>query len=158
MSTESGIGSYLYRQGRVLRRESDVAHADVEIQKEFEVMGAEVAIPILDRETFLGVAAFDGRVTGEPLSNSELELIFHLLEEVGLAVKNIWLHDQLSANHEMMTDVFRQLSSACVVVSRDLVVLHANKAARNFFARSGRRHAELEFSDLPQILGSKIFQ
>jgi signal transduction histidine kinase/CheY-like chemotaxis protein len=158
LSTESGIGSYLYRQGRVLRRESSVAQSDVEILKEFEVMGTEVAIPILDRETFVGVAAFDGRVTGEPLSNSELELIFHLLEEVGLALKNIWLHDQLTANHEIMTDIFRQLSSACVVVSRDLQVLHANKAARNFFAPPGRRNANLEFTDFPQFLGSKIYQ
>jgi signal transduction histidine kinase len=152
------VGSYLYRQGRVLRRDADIAQGDVEIQKEFELMGAEVAIPILDRETFLGVAAFDGRVTGETLANSELELIFHLLEEVGLAVKNIWLHDQLASNHEMMTDILRQLSSACVVVSRDLTVLQANKAARNFFSRSTRRHGDLEFSDLPQFLGTKVYQ
>lgn len=158
LSTESGIGSYLYRQGRVLRRDSDVAQNDIEMQKEFEIMGAEVAVPVLDRETFLGVAAFDGRVTGEPLANSELELIFHLLEEVGLAVKNIWLHDQLSANHEMMTDIFRQLSSGCIVVSRDLTILHANKAARAFFGRPGRGQSDLEFTDLPQLLGSKIYQ
>ncbi len=158
LSTESGIGSYLFRQGRVLRRDSDVAQNDIEMQKEFEIMGAEVAVPVLDRETFLGVAVFDGRVTGEPLGNSELELIFHLLEEVGLAIKNIWLHDQLSANHEMMTDIFRQLSSGCIVVSRDLTILHANKAARGFFGRPGRGHSELEFTDLPQLLGSKIYQ
>ena len=158
LSTESGIGSYLCKQGRVLRRDSDVTQNDVEIQKEFEVMGAEVAVPILDRESFLGVAAFDGRVTGETLVNSELELIFHLLEEVGMAIKNIWLHDQLAANNEMMMDIFRQLSSACVVVGRDLTILHANKAARNFFARAGRGHGELEFSDLPQLLGSKVYQ
>lgn len=158
LSLESGIGGYLFQQGRALRRGSEIAQADVEIQKEFEVMGTEVAIPILDRETFLGVAAFDGRVTGEPLSNSELELVFHLLEEVGLAIKNIWLHDQLAANHELMTDVFRQLSSACIVVGRDLTVLHANKAARQFFARGSRRQGELEFSDLPPFLGSKVYQ
>jgi signal transduction histidine kinase/DNA-binding NarL/FixJ family response regulator len=157
LSIESGIGGFLFRQGRVLRRESESA-SDVEIQKEFELMGTEVAVPILDRETFLGVAVFDGRITGEPLANSELELIFHLLEEVGLAVKNIWLHDQLAANHEMMTDIFRQLSSACVVVSRDLAILHANKTARRFFTRPGRRNADFEFSDLPQLLGSKAYQ
>lgn len=158
LSTESGIGSYLYRQGRVLRRDSEIAQSDIEMQKEFEIMGVEVAVPVLDRETFLGVAAFDGRVTGERLGNSELELIFHLLEEVGLAIKNIWLHDQLSANHEMMTDIFRQLSSGCIVVSRNLTILHANKAARGFFGRTGRGHSELEFTDLPQLLGSKVYQ
>jgi signal transduction histidine kinase/DNA-binding NarL/FixJ family response regulator len=157
LSIESGIGGQLFRQGRVLRRDSEAA-SELEIQKEFELMGTEVAIPIMDRETFLGVAAFDGRITGEPLANCELELIFHLLEEVGLALKNIWLHDQLAANHEMMTDILRQLSSACVVVSRDLAILHANKTARRFFTRPGRRNTDFEFSDLPQLLGSKVYQ
>ena len=113
---------------------------------------------MLDRENLIGVAAFAGRVTGEPLANGELELIFHLLEELGLAVKNIWLHDQLVANHEMMADILRELSSACVVVSRDLAILHANKTARGYFCRRGQRKADLEFSDLPILLGGKVFQ
>jgi len=52
---------------------------------------------------------FDGRVTGEPLANAELELIFHLLEQVGLALRNIWLHNQIAGNNEMMTDVLREI-------------------------------------------------
>lgn len=158
LSFESGIGGYLFRHGRILRRDGEEAMRDREIQKEFEILGAQVAIPILDRETLVGVAAFDGRVTGDPLMNGELELIFHLLEELGLAVKNIWLHDQVANNHEMMVDILRQLSSACVVVSRDLVILHANRMARTYFARPGRRGTDLEFNDLPQVLGSRVYQ
>jgi signal transduction histidine kinase len=106
----------------------------------------------------VGVAVFDGRVTGEPLVNVELELIFHLLEQVGLALRNIWLHDQLAGNHEMMTEVLRELSSACIVFGRDLKVLHANKAARRHFGRKNERTGGLEFSDMPQLLGTKIYQ
>lgn len=157
LSFEAGIGGYLFRQGRILRRESDVAQ-DLDIQKEFELLGAQVAIPILDRETLIGVATFDGRITGESLVSSELGLIFHLLEQLGLAIKNIWLHDQLSANHEMMVDILRQLSSACVVISRDLAILNANKTARKYFLPHGNRSGDLEFSDLPQVLGSKVYQ
>ena len=131
---------------------------DAEMQQEFELLGAQVAIPVLDREILIGVAVFDGRITGEPLVNSELELIFHLLEELAMAIKNIWLHDQLAANHEMMADIFRQLSGACVLVGQDLTVIHANKSARHAFSKSVRRSAELEFSDLPPALGSKIYQ
>ena len=104
------------------------------------------------------MAVFDGRVTGEPLVNVELEMIFHLLEQVGLALRNIWLHDQLAGNHEMMTDVLRELSSACIVFGRDLKVLHANKAARRHFGRKNERTGGLEFSDLPQVLGAKVYQ
>jgi nitrogen-specific signal transduction histidine kinase/ActR/RegA family two-component response regulator len=158
LSLDAGIGGQLVRLGRILRRDSDEARTDSESQKEFELLGAQVAVPILDRETIVGVAVFDGRVTGEPLVNVELEMIFHLLEQVGLALRNIWLHDQVADNNEMMADVLRELNSACIVVGRDLKVLHANKAARRHFGRKNRRTGSLEFSDLPQELGAKIYQ
>jgi signal transduction histidine kinase/DNA-binding NarL/FixJ family response regulator len=158
LSFDAGIGGYLFRLGRILRAQSEEIRGDIEAQKEFELLGVQVAVPVLDRETVLGVAVFDGRITGEPLVNSELELIFHLLEQLGLAVKNIWLHDQAVANHEMMAEILRELSSACVVVSRDLVILHANKTARRYFFKAEHRTGEMGFSDLPQLLGSKIYQ
>jgi signal transduction histidine kinase/DNA-binding NarL/FixJ family response regulator len=157
LSLDSGIGAQLRRLGRILRRGSEEARNDLETQKEFELLGAQVAVPILDREGLIGVAVFDSRVTGEPLVNAELELIFHLLEQVGLALRNIWLHEQLAANNEMMSGVLRELSHGCVVVSRDLKVLHANKMARKYFA-PGARGGELEFADLPQALATKIYQ
>jgi signal transduction histidine kinase/CheY-like chemotaxis protein len=158
LSFETGIGGHLFRLGRILRRHAEEVRNDLETQKEFELLGAQVAVPILDRETLLGVALFDRRITGEPLVNSELELIFHFLEHLGLAVKNIWLHDQLAGNHQLMADILRELSSACVVVSRDLAILHANKPARRYFARADKSGGELEFSDLPQVLGTRVYQ
>jgi len=158
LSMDSGIGAQVNKLGRILRRDSDEARMDGEAQKEFDLLGAQVAVPIPNRETIVGVAVLDGRVTGEPLVNVELEMIFHLLEQVGLALRNIWLHDQLAGNHEMMTDVLRELSSACIVFGRDLKVLHANKAARRHFGRKNERTGGLEFSDLPQILGAKVYQ
>lgn len=158
LSFDAGIGGQLARLGRILRRDSDETRMDSEAQKEFELLGAQVAVPILNREVIVGVAVFDGRVTGEPLVNVELEMIFHLLEQVGLALRNIWLHDQVADNNEMMADVLRELNSACIVVGRDLKVLHANKSARRHFGRRNRRTGSLEFSDLPQELGAKIYQ
>jgi len=158
LSLDAGIGAQLAKLGRILRRHSDEARADVETQKEFELLGTEVAVPIAGRDGIVGVAVFDGRVTGEPLVNAELELIFHLLEQVGLALRNIWLHDQLAGNHEMMADVLRELSSACIVVGRDLKVLHANKAARRHFVPQPKSGGEFDFADLPAVLGAKIYQ
>jgi signal transduction histidine kinase/CheY-like chemotaxis protein len=158
LSLDSGIGGQIVRLGRILRRDSDEVRTNVETQKEFEVLGAQVAVPVADRNGIIGVAVFDGRVTGEPLANAELGLIFHLLEQVGLALRNIWLHNQIAGNNEMMTDVLRELSSACIVVGSDLKVLHANKSARRHFGQKNKRTGELEFSDLPQILGAKIYQ
>ena len=158
LSLDAGIGAQVMRLGRILRRESEEARADFEVQKEFELLGAQIAVPVPDREKIIGVAILDGRITGEPLVNVELEMIFHLLEQVGLALRNIWLHDQLSGNHEMMTGVLRELSNACIVVGRDLKVLHANKAAQKYFGRKDDRSLPLDFGDLPPTLGTKVYQ
>jgi len=158
MSLDSGIGASLFRSGRLLRRDSEEAERDPQIRREFELLGAEVAIPILDRENLIGLAVFDGRITGEPVSNEELALIFHLLEPLGQAVRNIWLHDKVAARHEMMFDILRHLKSGCVVVGPDLTVLHANDTARTCFPHPNRAPASFDFNDLPQVIGSKVFE
>ena len=158
LSLDAGIGRQVLDSGRILRRGSEEVRIDVEAQKEFELLGAQVAVPILDRETLLGVAVFDGRITGEPLVNAELELIFHLLEQVGLALRNIWLHDQVVSNHEMLAGVLRELTSGCIVVSRDLKILHANKTARKLLGPSKHAGGEMDFSDLPPPLATTVYQ
>jgi signal transduction histidine kinase/DNA-binding NarL/FixJ family response regulator len=157
LSLETGIGGYVFHQGRILWRDSNEAHGDSEIEREFSLLGVQVVVPILDRQTLVGLAAFDGRITGEPLSKEELEIIFHVLEEMGLAIRNVWFHDQLVANQQMLTDILRQFSSGCIVVGRDLNILHCNDTARRFLSGS-RRETELQFSDLPVVLGSKVYQ
>ena len=58
----------------------------------------------------------------------------------------------------MLFRSLRELSSACIVFGRDLKVLHANKAAKRHFGRKNERTGGLEFSDLPQVLGAKVYQ
>jgi signal transduction histidine kinase/CheY-like chemotaxis protein len=154
----AGLGAQVSKLGRIVRRDSPEILANPAAQKEFEMLGVQVAMPITSRDTFVGVAVFDARLTGEPLQNSELELLFHLLEQVGLALGNISLHDQITGNHELLSGVLRELSSACVVVGRDLKILHANKSARRHFGRKNERTGGFDFTDLPQMLGGKIYQ
>jgi signal transduction histidine kinase len=158
LSLETGIGGCLFRSGRLLRRNSAEVENDQVMRREFDLLSAQVAVPVLDRENLVGVAVFDGRVTGEPVSNEELALIFHLFEPLGQAIKNIWLHDQIAARHEMMFDILRDLKSGCVVVGAGLKVLHANEMARICFPRPNRPADSFDFNDLPQIIGSKVFE
>ena len=157
LSLETGIGGYLFHQGRILWRDSEDARGDSEIEREFSQLGAQVIVPILDRQTLVGLAAFDGRITGEALSREELEIIFHVMEEIGAGIRNVWFHEQLVSNQQMLTDILRQFNSGCVVVGRDLNILHCNETARRFLLGS-KREADFQFSDLPVVLGGKVYQ
>src|ERR1043166_9286830 len=80
-----------------------------------------------------------------------------MLEEVGLAIRNSWLHDQLVSNHAMVADILGTLGSGCVVVNTNLAILHANAAARRIFLEGKGGKRQLEFADLPQEISSKVF-
>jgi len=157
LSLNAGIGGHLHTHGRILRATTSEAQSSREIAKEFQILGVQVAIPILDRESLVGVAVFDGRLTGEPYTNEELAVIFNMLEEVGIAIRNSWHHDQLVAQQQMIADILSHLGSGCVVVSSNLSTLHANPAATRTFLHDQPEKKRLEFSDLPQILGSMLF-
>src|SRR5215475_10220993 len=49
LSLDGGIGGHLFRLGRILRRNSEETRTDSETRKEFELLGGQVAVPILDR-------------------------------------------------------------------------------------------------------------
>jgi len=157
LNLKTGIGAFLRKHGRILKNTGADVQGNREMAREFEMVGCTVAIPILDRETLLGVAVLDERLTGDPYENEELSLLFHMLEEVGLAIRNSWLHDQLQTSHSMLTDILANLGTACVVIGNSLAVLHSNASARRILLAETPDKAQLEFSDLPQELGSKVF-
>jgi len=158
LSLEEGIARLLSRSGRILHSDSPEVRADPVAVKEFELLRCQVAIPIFDREVLVGLAVFDRRLTGEPLSNTELELVFHLLERLGLALKNLWLHEQLAANNQVLTEILRELSTGCIVIDRELKILSFNRAARRLLPKAKRLVTEPDFADLPQTLSSKAYE
>ncbi|HEX4085831.1 MAG TPA: ATP-binding protein [Chthoniobacteraceae bacterium] len=157
LNLTTGLGAFLRKHGRILKSTNAEVQGNREMAREFQLVGASVAIPILDRETLLGVAVLDERLTGDPYENEELSLLFHMLEEVGLAIRNSWLHDQLETSHAMLTDILANLGTACVVVGNSLAVLHSNASARRILLAENPDKTVIEFSDMPQELGSKVF-
>jgi nitrogen fixation/metabolism regulation signal transduction histidine kinase len=57
----------------------------------------------------------------------------------------------------MMFDILRHIKTGCLVIGRELEVLHANDMARACFPRPNRPAAAFDFNDLPQVIGSKVF-
>ncbi len=160
LSRRSGIGLQITRSAQILRIDTDSSAAclaaDPKIRREFEILGCQVALPINDRERTLGVALIGGRVTGSPLDDAELQLVYHLLEELGLAIKNSWLHHQLSASHRLFSDVLGAITSGSLVIGADLAVLHANRAFLQFLRGAARLDAHVEFAELPAPLASAL--
>lgn len=161
LSRADGIGRRMLRTPQIIVASGEgsnlLARRDAKAQREFDVLGCNVAIPITDRTRTLGVAMLGIHLTGRAFTPEELQLLYLLMEELGSAIKNTWLHQQLSGSHRLLADVLGSLSSGCMVVDRNLQVLHANRAMVSFIKKETAADANLEFADLPQKLAGSLY-
>lgn len=162
LSRRSGIGHWVTRTGQILRAGHAQNHLPAaeaaRVQHEFELLGCEVAIPINDRERSLGVALLGGHLTRITFSDDELQLMFHLMEELGLSVKNSWLHTELRANHQLFENVLSSMRSGSMVVGPELEVVHANEAMIRFITAGREARPSLSFADLPPPIASRVHE
>jgi signal transduction histidine kinase len=159
LSRTNGIGARMMQAPQVLLagEAGGPAAFDQKVQREFDILGCRVALPISDRARTIGVAVLGAHLTGRLFTQDELQLLYLLMEELGSAIKNTWLHQQLSASHHLLADVLTALSSGCLVVDQNLHVLHANRAMLAFLKDGGNDTARVEFGDLPAKLATPLY-
>lgn len=158
LTRKSGLGRQLTVYPQILRA-AHGAHPqplDPKILREFEVLGGQVAIPVNDRERTLGVAVLGGRITGGEFSDEELLLVYHLLEELGLAVKNSWLHHQLVSSHRLFGSVLNGLTVGALVATPQQQIVYANRAIITFLRGTGADH--LDVHDLPPEIATRLHE
>lgn len=159
-SKNHGIGSWTTKTGQILRAEqAGMLLTDPELSRvhqEFNILGCQIAIPITDRERTIGVAMLGGHLTRIGFSDEELQLMFHLMEELGISVKNNWLHSELAANYRLFGEVLASMKSGSLVVSADLEIIHANPAMIKFIKGKKSPNRLLTFADLPVPLAGRI--
>jgi signal transduction histidine kinase len=162
LTEEAGVGGYLLREGKILRRAqlSDPFAMDLDPQmaREFELLGTEVAVPIFDSDQLLGVLTFSGRITGEALANEELELVYYLLAQIAQVLRSIDLRDQMAAQRRLLTEVLANVQSGVVVVGPEGYILSLNRCARELLELGADDCVGQALNRLPSLVGDVIFE
>jgi len=160
LTRQSGLGLALSRRPEILRASSASAPGspgfDSKIARELEVLDGEVAVPIHDRERTIGVAVLGGRILGGEIQEAELLLVFHLLEQLGLAVKNSRLHRQIVEGHRLVGQVLDGLTVGAAAIGPDQTVVYANRAILGYLAREGA--GRLSIHDLPPPIAARVHE
>lgn len=162
LSRSTGIGREISEEpcvlhGRGSRYDAFAGQAESTIDKEFAILGCHTAIPISDREGSIGVAVLNGPITGREYTDDELELLYILMEELGLAIRNSRLHTELAQHGQLIENVLHSMSSGALVCGEDLQVLYANDPAKRFLGiEISDAHREIDFAELPTQLAGPI--
>lgn len=149
LTQTDGLGSILAnRAGIVLRtqlREENPLEA-VAI-RELNVFGVNLAVPLVARDGLVGALLIGPKIAGADFSESELTLLFHLMEELGGIIRNTELHSALLRERRLFSSMLTALPVACAVLNSELRLVHLNSAMRR------QLHTTIEgtptFHDLP---------
>lgn len=154
LSPTEGTPAWLAKNRKVL----DISSSDIseEIRSELELLGVSTAFPLVSRGTLFGVLFLGDRVAGHRLKNHELTLIYHLAEELSLALENASLHRESKRRAELMRQMLERAETGTVLVDSSLEVLQCNPAA--FQLLGMKPTPEVSFAGLPQWLQSRLFE
>ena len=162
LNIDSGIGGYLAREAKILWRtqvlDSLALDYDPEIAREFELLGTEVAVPMFDDDQLLGVLTFSGRITGEPLTSEDLELIHHLMAQLAQAIRNLHLRDRIAGQQRFLSEILAHVQSGVVAVGQDSRILTINRQACALLGLGDDVVAGQHVSRLPARVSDLLFE
>jgi nitrogen fixation/metabolism regulation signal transduction histidine kinase len=157
LNAADGLAHVLMTRGAVVLRHrlrTEVA-AESAAMHELDVFGADLAVPLSARDGLVGVLLVGPRIAGADYSETELTLLYHLMEELGAGIRNAELHAHLFRERGMFSAVLRAVPVGCAVLSASLQIVHANRAFRSQLGLADT--SPLRFEDLPQTWASAAY-
>lgn len=158
LTLDAGIGGYLAGEAAILRRAQAALDYDAQMVREFELLGADVAVPMFDNDQLLGVLTFSNRITGEAFSNEDLELVYHLLTQLAQAVNNLHLLDRIAGQQRLFAEVLANVQSGVVVAGQGGRILSLNARARELLELGAEEFVGEDLRRLPSRAADVVFE
>ena len=155
LTAATGIGAYLTREAKILRR---AQNTDLQVAREFDLLGTEVAVPMFDHDQLLGVLTFSGKITGEPWSSEELELAYSLMAQLGQALRNVRLNEQLAAQQRLVSEVLANIQTGVLVVAHDGRLLGVNPCAKQLLDLGETEVTGQRLTTLPARVADTVYE
>lgn len=158
LSYKTGIGKWVTQHGQILRRQDAgwiLNPAEIQdVQKEFDSMNCDIAIPITDQKHIIGVALLGPPLSRSNFGDEDLRIIFHIMEQFGLFIQSYRAQRQLSRDNKILNQMLSMLQCGALAVTPDLTILKANSAIKDFLGLG--QNMPLGFEDMPPQLRTQI--
>jgi len=100
---------------------------------ELKSLTASVAIPSFIKDKLVGILCLGEKLSGEPYSSDDLELLLTMASEAGIAIENAKLYRDITATRDYLNNLIQNSEDAIVTLDLDGKVLTWNEGARKIF-------------------------
>jgi PAS domain S-box-containing protein len=120
----------LLASGTLSDREKEALNAAC---AELDSVGAAVAIPSFTKEKLVGILCLGEKLSGEPYSPDDLELLLTMASEAGIAMENAKLYRDITETRDYLNSLVQGSVDAIITMDLNGSALTWNEGARSIF-------------------------
>ena len=154
----SALLTHLRSAQRTLVREElarDTQHSNtLAVVRAFDELGAEIAFPLIDDHTIVGVILVGPKRSGDPYYSEDIDLLETLTSQASVAMKNAQLYRQVTLANEYVDNILSTMESGVIAVGASGDISLFNSAAERLTGLQASRGSSYQL--LPPALASPL--
>lgn len=162
LSPERGLVKFLSKKGITVNR-GDILRTDFEtayeVKQEMKAIRSDTVVPVSPRGELIGILGLGPKITGGEMSKREIEQIFLLGNQLGLAIQNLLFYKEMGCQKEYMEDVLEGAASGVISIGAGQRIVTYNSRAREILNLDGYLNLTgKDIRELPSPLGDILFE
>ncbi len=115
--------------GREIATNRLTSREAINIQKEMNLLQAQLCVPIFAKGSLISVIALGNKITGKTFLDEDFELLSMLAGYIGIAVENALLYKEVYLRKIYNENVLENIPCGVIVINKDCKVNTFNKSA-----------------------------
>lgn len=152
-----GLVAFLLREGTALRLDLD-GSLEAGVVNQMRLMGITTAVPLWEHGRLLGAIVCSNKITGSPVSDAELELVFTLGSQLSIAIENARLVEVVSQQRNYLGGILDHVSSGVITVDSTNKVITYNPKAEEIIGIERKNVLGNDLSVLPQEIAELLVE
>jgi two-component system NtrC family sensor kinase len=153
--TSPVVGCLMQQHKSLVREEAIRSSPDKHLHlaaEELRLLEADIALPLKDRQTMIGVVTVGPKRSGDPYFAEDIDLLETLVGQAGVTMRNAQLYSQVVLVNEYVDNILSTMDSGVIAIAPDGVISLFNAAAERLTGMRRTTAQGTQYRLLPSAL------
>ncbi len=158
LSPRCGLIRYLAKEGTIIDRERIDSLLYPEINREMEIFGAQIAIPLMKKGELIGVLLLGRKVIGKVLTEEDLELLYFLTNQLGIAIENVFLYNKITSQKKYIETILENADTGVITIDEKERIVTFNPRAEKILGLKASMVIGKDIRNLPAQIADLLYE
>jgi len=157
-SSQCGLIKYLVKEGTIVYKKRVDSLLYPGINREMEIFGVEVAIPLIKGGELAGVLLLGRKVIGKVLTEEDLEFLYFLADQMGIAIENVFLYQRIASQKRYTQTILENADSGVITIDEKERIVTFNPRAEKILGLKASEMIGKDIRSLPAQIADLLYE